>query len=184
MASKTPEIVSHRCAYFSTILKASKEYTADLWRLYDFQYRQQAAATNNKDWSVVDTSLFSRCLTGHAKKVSSCSNYGSLKHDTPDCPRRKGKRPANEENSSQLAKKPKTNLCYNYIYKRPCYQKPHANGNMAAFAVKQTIIPCWIAPNITRRNQKGSPNTDLTATDMLTSCSHLYHGHNPNTDFK
>ena len=36
------------CAYFNTILKASKEYTTDWWRLYDFQYRQQAAATHNR----------------------------------------------------------------------------------------------------------------------------------------
>ena len=124
MASKTSENVSHMCAYFSTILKASKEYTADWWRLYDFQYRQQAATTNNRDWSVVDTSLFSHCFTGHAKEVSSCTNCGSLKHDTQDCPRRKGKRPANEDISSQSAKKPKSDLCYNYNYKRPCYQTP------------------------------------------------------------
>ena len=116
--------MSHTCAYFSTILKASKEYTADWWRLYDFQYRQQAAATHNTDWSVVDTSLFSRCFTGHAMKVQSCTNCGSMKHDTQDCPRRKGKRPASEEGSSQPPKKPKTNICYNYNYKRPCHHSP------------------------------------------------------------
>ena len=115
MASKKRD---NMCAYFS---KASKEFTADWWRLYDIQYRQQAAAT---DWSVVDTSLFSRCFTGHAKRVQNCTNCGSMKHDTQECPRRKSRRPATQESSTPPPKRSKTNLCYNFNYKRPCHSSP------------------------------------------------------------
>ena len=124
MASEKSENTAHMCAYFSTILKASKEYTADWWRLYDFQYKQQAAATQNTNWSVVDSPLFSRCFTGHAKKVQSCTNCGSMKHDTQDCPRHKSKQPANPESSSPHSKRPKSNVCYNFNYKRPCHTLP------------------------------------------------------------
>ena len=124
MASKKHDNVAHMCVYFSTILKASKEFTADWWRLYDFQYRQQAAATHNTDWSVVDTALFSRCFTGHAKRVQNCTNCGSMKHDTQECPRRKSRRPATQESSTPPPKRPKTNLCYNFNYKRPCHSSP------------------------------------------------------------
>ena len=124
MAAKKSENITHMCAYFNTILKASKEYTADWWRLYDFHYRQQAAALHNTDWSVVDSSLFSRCFTGHARKIQSCNNCGSMKHDTQDCPRRKGKRPATEDGGAQPSKRQKPNVCYNFNYKRACHLTP------------------------------------------------------------
>ena len=33
---------------------------------YDVNYRQKVEATLNKDWSAIDTSLFSQCFTGRA----------------------------------------------------------------------------------------------------------------------
>ena len=35
-----------------------------MWSYYDVNYRQKVEATLNKDWSAIDTSLFSQCFTG------------------------------------------------------------------------------------------------------------------------
>ena len=73
------EITSHMCAYFNIILKAKREYTGDMWSYYDPNYHQKAKATLNKDWSANDTSLFSQCFTGRARKAQGCTNCSSLK---------------------------------------------------------------------------------------------------------
>ena len=64
---------------------------------YDANYCQKAEATLNKDWSAIDTSLFSQCFTGRARKALGCINCSSLKHDSAECPHKKGNRPANED---------------------------------------------------------------------------------------
>ena len=125
MASNGHNIV-HMCAYFSVILKASREFSGNMWAIYDANYRQKAEATRNKDWSAIDTTYFSQCFTGKARKVEGCSNCGSLKHETTECPRKKGKRPANEDIKAPPPKqqKPKPDVCFNWNYKRPCHLNP------------------------------------------------------------
>ena len=61
----------------------------ETWAIYDANYRQKAEATRNRDWSAIDTTCFSQCFTGKARKVEGCTNCGSLKHETTECPRKK-----------------------------------------------------------------------------------------------
>lgn len=51
MASKKHDNVAHMCAYFSTILKASKEFTADWWRPVRFSI--QAAGCRHSQYRLV-----------------------------------------------------------------------------------------------------------------------------------
>lgn len=86
--------VTHMCTYFNVILKAGREYTDDImWKHYDVTYQQTAEATQNTDWSVIDTAAFNQCFTGRAKKAFSCTNCNCIKHDTSSCPGKKTKRP-------------------------------------------------------------------------------------------
>lgn len=117
--------ITHMCAYFQVILKASKEYSGTMWKQYDAQYRQKAAATHNKDWSTIDSTIFNQCFTGRARHVQGCSYCASIKHDTLDCPRRKGKWPApTSEPPPPKAAKQRSDLCYNFNYHRPCHLSP------------------------------------------------------------
>ena len=118
--------ITHMCAYFNVILKASREYTDDMWRHYDADYRQKAEATHNQDWSTIDTALFNQCFTGRARQVQRCSNCNSAKHDSATCPRKKGKRPASNPDDSPHSKqaKQRSDLCFNYNYHRPCHYTP------------------------------------------------------------
>ena len=124
VASNGHNIV-HTCAYFNVILKASREFSGNVGNLR-CQLLSKAEATCNRDWSAIDTTYFSQCFTGKARKVDSCTNCSSLKHETTEWPRKKGKRPANEDIKAPSPKqqKQKPDVCFNWNYKRPCHLNP------------------------------------------------------------
>ena len=109
-------ITSHVCAY-NIILKANREYTGGMWSYYNANYRQKAEATLNKDWSAIDTSLFSQCFTGRARKALGYINCSSLKHDSAE----KGNRPANEDIKGLYPKqqKQRPDVCFNWNLQPP-----------------------------------------------------------------
>ena len=84
--SSNGQNVTHMCAYFNVILKASREYTVDMWKHYDVTYRQKAEATHNTDWSVIDTAAFNQCFTGRAKKTLSCTVHTATPLSTTPIP--------------------------------------------------------------------------------------------------
>ena len=139
--------ITHMCAYFNVILKASKEYTDDMWRHYDADYRQKAEATHNTDWSTIDAAIFNQCFTGRAKQVQRCSNCNSTKHDATSCPRKRGKRPmaATEDTlPSPKQSKQKPEVCYNYNYHRPCHYTPcpYKHQCIKCFPEEHAFLDC------------------------------------------
>ena len=88
---------------------------------YDANYCQKAETTLNKDWSAIDTSLFSQCFTGKARKGQGCINCSSLKHDSAECPRKKGKCPTNEDIKGLYLKqqKQRPDVCFNWNLQPP-----------------------------------------------------------------
>ena len=68
---------------------------------------------------------FSQYFTGKARRVEGCTNCGPIKHETTECPRKKGKRPAREDIKAQPPKqKQKPDVCFNWNYKCPCQLSP------------------------------------------------------------
>ena len=88
---------------------------------YDANYHQKAEATLSKDWSAIDTSLFSQYFSGRARKALGCVNCSSLKHDSAECPCKKGNRPANEDIKGLYLKqqKQKPDVCFNWNLQPP-----------------------------------------------------------------
>lgn len=158
------------------------ENSQETWAIYDANYRQKAEATRNKDWLAIDTTYFSQCFTGKARKVEGCSDCGSLKHETTECPRKKGKHLANKDIKAPSPKQQKTKPA-NWNYKCPCHLIP-AHTSMNASSAPQRTTNSSIAPNNSKR--KGPRNklgiaiiielcTQLnTLTPMLTAIN-LYH---------
>ena len=139
--------ITHICAYFNTILKASREYTDDMWRHYDADYRQKAEATNNTDWSSIDSALFNQCFTGRAKKIQRCTTCNSAKHDTPSCPRKKGKRPMSLPDDalpSPKLSKQRPEVCYNFNYHRACHYSPcpYKHQCIKCFPEEHALLDC------------------------------------------
>ena len=152
-------ITSHTCAY-NIILKANREYTCGMWSYYDANYCQKAEATLNKDWSAIDTSLFTQCFTGRARKAQGCVNCSSLKHDSAECQRKKGKCPANEDIKGLYLKqqKQRPDVCFNWNLQPP----HHATTNMNASSASQKSTLTWIFS----RCLKGTPSRRQTISGL------------------
>ena len=88
MAKEYPEYISELMAYMCTIIRASQEYENSAWVAYDSAYHQQAAATDNKQWSKINPSLFPLCFSSSAKKATQCSRCSSSGHNEDFCPLR------------------------------------------------------------------------------------------------
>ena len=85
MATKFPDMVPELMAYMISILRASQEYEGLAWATYDAAYRRQAAATGHKQWSKVNSSLYTICFTGKARKATRCDLCLSTTHKTSEC---------------------------------------------------------------------------------------------------
>ena len=52
---------------------------------YDAAFRRQAAATGQRDWSKINTSLYTICFTGKARRSQRCDICLSAAHMTAEC---------------------------------------------------------------------------------------------------
>lgn len=86
IVSEHPSATLELLAYMLTIIKASQQYDGLYWRSYDTNYRITAAASGNRQWSKLDTDLYTRFFTGRAKPIASCSVCDSTSHQATDCP--------------------------------------------------------------------------------------------------
>ena len=68
VAEFEPDIVPWLVAYMVSIIRASQEYEGAAWVAYDAAFRRQAAATGQRDWARINTSLYTMCFTGKARK--------------------------------------------------------------------------------------------------------------------
>ena len=101
LVSEHPSATLEMLAYMVTIIKASQQYDGLYWRAYDTNYRLTAAASGNRQWSRLDTDLFTRFFTGRARLVSPCSTCDSIAHSAADCPfGQLGKRPKGGDSRS------------------------------------------------------------------------------------
>ena len=97
LVSQHPSATLELLAYMITIVKASQQYDGLYWRAYDTNYRLTASATGNRNWSRLDTDLFTRLFTGRARFVGACSVSDSVSHSSEDFPEAlstSGKHPA------------------------------------------------------------------------------------------
>ena len=59
-------------SYMSFIIRVSQDYSGLEWVRYDAAFRRPAALTGNKQWSVVNSSLFAINFTGTAEAIPRC----------------------------------------------------------------------------------------------------------------
>ena len=85
VARSFPEAVPGMMGYMTRIIRASQEYDGTAWVAYDTVFRRQAAARGLKDWGKIDSSLYTICFTGKAKRVQRCDICLSAAHKTAEC---------------------------------------------------------------------------------------------------
>ena len=57
------------------------------WVTYDRQYRREALARRDLNWSVTDPRLYNEAFTGRARAIARCSYCLQDDHSAPLCPR-------------------------------------------------------------------------------------------------
>ena len=72
-------------AYMLSIIQAYQEYEHPQWHNYDEAFRDKAATTGNRKWSVIDSHLYNQIFTGRARKLPVCTHCGASTHHTEGC---------------------------------------------------------------------------------------------------
>ena len=73
ICSRFPEKSPELFAYLGTIVRAERNYEGQRWVTYDRQYRREALARKDLNWSVTDSRLYSEAFTGRARAIARCT---------------------------------------------------------------------------------------------------------------
>ena len=78
--ARTPDLL----AYMGVILYAARRYEGEEWRMYDANFRKQAAAVGVSKWAEVNPSLWTMAFS-NAVASDYCSHCLSIDHKSGDC---------------------------------------------------------------------------------------------------
>ena len=86
LTSRYPGKAAEMWAYQSSIIRAARNYDGTAWVVYDWQFRREALARRDLNWSVTNARLYSEGFTGRAKVIPHCRYCLSETHDLRACP--------------------------------------------------------------------------------------------------
>ncbi len=74
LSSRFPEKAPELFAFQAQIIREERNYESGRWVLYDRQFRREALARCDLNWSVTDTRLYSEAFTGRARAIPAASS--------------------------------------------------------------------------------------------------------------
>ena len=86
-AGRFPEKAPEFFAYQATVVRAERNYEGKRWVTYDRQFRREALARKDLNWSVTDSRLYNEAFTGRARAIARCTFCLQDDHAAPQCPR-------------------------------------------------------------------------------------------------
>ena len=86
ICSRFPEKAPEMLAYMETIVRAERNYEGQRWVTYDRQFRKEALARKDLNWSITDSRLYNEVFTGRAKAITRCSFCLQDDHSDAYCP--------------------------------------------------------------------------------------------------
>ena len=87
MVTRFPDKAPEFLAYMAIIVRVERNYDGDRWAVYDRQFRREALARKDLNWSVTNPCLYSEAFTGRAQCIARCSLGLRDDHMTRTCPR-------------------------------------------------------------------------------------------------
>ena len=87
LCSKYPDKAGELFAYQASIIHTERNYEGKRRVAYDRQYRRQALARQDLNWSVTDPHLYNKAFTGRARSIARCSFCLQDDHAAGQCPR-------------------------------------------------------------------------------------------------
>ena len=82
----TPSSYTHAIHVYLRMRSATTERNYE-WVAYDRQYRREALARKDLNWSVTDPRLYNEAFTGRARSIARCNYCLQDDHNEPQCPR-------------------------------------------------------------------------------------------------
>ena len=86
IATRFPHKAPELFAYQATIIRAERNYEAGRWVAYDRQFRREALARKDLNWSTPDPRLYSEAFTGRARSIPRCDYCLQDDHSSQRCP--------------------------------------------------------------------------------------------------
>ena len=69
LVTRYPDKGTELWAYQASIFQAARNYEGVAWVAYDRQYRREALARKDLNWSATNSRLYNEAFTGHAKAI-------------------------------------------------------------------------------------------------------------------
>ena len=86
LSTRFPEKAPELWAYQASIIQAERNYVGRQWAAYDRQFRRQALARKDLNWSVPDPHLYNKAFTGRARFMQRCGYCLQEGHAEDTCP--------------------------------------------------------------------------------------------------
>ena len=86
LATHFPEKAPEFFVYMATIVRAERNYEGEHRIVYDCQFRREALAYRDLNWSATDQRLYDEAFTGRAKCIAWCGYCLRDDHTTRSCP--------------------------------------------------------------------------------------------------
>ena len=84
--TRFPDKAAELFTYQASIVRAEQNYEGKRWVIYDRQYRREAVARKDFNWSISDSPLYNEAFTGRVKAISRCNFCLQDAHATTLCP--------------------------------------------------------------------------------------------------
>ena len=85
LVTRYPDKGPELWAYQASIVRAARNYEGLAWVAYDRQYRREALARKDLNWSATNSRLYNEAFTGRAKAIPRCRHCLSDSHITAHC---------------------------------------------------------------------------------------------------
>ena len=94
LVTRFPNKAAEFFIYQASIIRAERHFEPGRWVTYDRQFRREALARKDLDWSQKMSHLYIETFTGRARNLPLCSTCGADDHPGSRCPRSMGWIPA------------------------------------------------------------------------------------------
>lgn len=88
LCSRFPHKTMELFAYQATIVRAKRNYEGKRWVTYNCQFRREALARKDLNWSITEPRLYNEAFTGRARLIARCTfclqdNHTGTYHPAP-----------------------------------------------------------------------------------------------------
>ena len=87
LTTRYPDKAPEFFGYLAIIIRAERNYEGDSWIVYDRQFRREALARRDLNWSVTDPRLYNEAFTGRARAIRRCGYCLRDDHSSQSCGR-------------------------------------------------------------------------------------------------